>query len=209
MDDTDFVSFLLEKKIDLSKYKTLRSFLTKQDDEIFENGYIGFLNTVPEYITDTIIDETSILDQFIKEKYQNLGFDYHYNSNGACYFLSSIFALSTDFELVQGEFIFRKNSKITYHSWLEKDGFVYDPAFKVVTTKEKYTTFFKETHRHNKMELKKLLQRTGTFTYYIEDLKNGLISPYLKLVLYDTENAKIIGNKIISELDEYKETLTK
>lgn len=182
---------------------TLRGFLSGEAEEIFESGYIGIHKSVPDKISDEILDLLPTLEDYIIKNWPGLNMDYHYNAEKGCYFLSTIFALATSWELVQGYSYYKNKDKIFYHSWVEKDGIVFDPAMRIVTTKERYTLFFDGKHRHNKQEVEELFGRTGTFTYYQEDLENGTINPLLHFGFYETDKAKEIANDVLGNLKTF------
>lgn len=211
MDKNELLKELEKRGVDIQSTPTLRSFLTQTDDIYMEQGYIGFLPDpkVTSDITDEVLDMSSKLDDYIHENWEDVGIDFHHYSEKGCYFLSTLFTLSTDWTLVQGIFTLPEKDHVYYHSWVEKDGVVYDPAFKVVTTKEKYQLFFDEKHRHTKEDTKNLYRRTAMFTYYVEDLEAGIVSPLAYATLYDTEEASKQAEKVLTKLEQFLDTKQK
>ena len=192
------------KQFDRVDIKTLRKYFTGEPDELFENGYIGFHQEISDDIAEEVIDLTDYLDGFLHEKFKEANMDYHFNSEKGCFALSSIFCLANEtWNIVQGTFDFEYRKEPFYHSWLEKDGIVYDPAMKVVTRKEMYEEFFIPKYKYNQEGLKVLFKRTGVFTYYEEDLKYGVGNPLFQMVYYDTPRALNDATNTLNELDNF------
>lgn len=190
------------KQLDRVAIRKLRTYFTSEPDELFENGYIGFHPSIDDNIVNDIINLTDNLDLFLHLNFKEANIDYHYNSESGCYILSSIFCLSnSNWNLIQGDFDFESKENHFYHSWLEKDGIIFDPAMKVVTLKSMYEEFFIPKYKYKQEELKELFKRTGMFTYYEEDLKGGCINPLAQMVYYDTEEALNSANNILNSLD--------
>lgn len=192
------------KKLNRVAFKKLRNYFTEEPDELFENGYIGFHPNVKDDIIEEIVELTSNLDEYVKENFSHANLDYHHNSESGCYFLSTIFCLSnSSWNIVQGIFDFKDQDKKYYHSWLEKEEIIYDPAMRVVTIKTLYEEFFIEKYKYNKEQLKELFKRTAMFTYYEEDLKYGNVNPMGKMFYYDTEKCLNDATEILNKLDNF------
>lgn len=189
--------------IDINKFSTLRSFLVNCSDDMFESGYIIALEGINEDLENEIYETTEKLQQYIEEEWEKVNLDYHFKSERGCYFLSTVFSLASDWSLTQGKMRFEEKENDYYHSWLEKDNVVFDPALRVITTKDKYDIFFKEDEKYTKEEVQELLKRTGTFTNYKVDLEEGIIFPIAYFALYDTERAREEGERIISSIDMF------
>lgn len=204
MDRKKLLDCLRNRGVNLEKTPTIRTFLTNSEEEMFENGYIVALDSIEDETIDPIFDLSEILEKYIMHYWPETGLDFHYNSVHGCYFLSTLFALASDWTLVQGIQNIDVDHPV-YHSWLEKDGIVYDPAGRIVTRKELYELFFDAKYRHSKQEIETFLKRTASFTYYVEDLEYGSINPDLKENLYDTPIAYECGERILSELKQFVE----
>lgn len=192
------------KQLDRVAIRKLRAYFTGEPDELFENGYIGFHPSIDDNIVNDIISLTDNLDLFLHLNFKETNIDYHYNSESGCYILSSVFCLSnSNWNLIQGDFDFEIKENHFYHSWLEKDGIIFDPAMKVVTLKSMYEEFFIPKYKYKQEELKELFKRTGMFTYYEKDLKDGCINSLAQMVYYDTEEALNSANNILNSLDVF------
>lgn len=186
--------------VNTREYKTLRSYLVGKSDSCFLTGSICYIDGSKEYMEE-INSVTEELEEYIWNKFKNVDFDYHENTERGCYFLSILFSLTSSWNLVQGKMI-DEVKKDYYHSWCYKDDLVYDPSLKVVTTKEKYEKFFIPEDTYTKEEVKSLLKQTGTFTHFRHDLKEGKINPLLHETLYNKDLAKTLGEEILESLDK-------
>lgn len=192
------------ERLNYEKFYQLREYFLGKNKFFFEEDDIGFHEIISDDTIENIMDLTEQLDSFMYDYFQNHNFDYHKNSSCGCHILSSLFCLSDpSWNLIQGEYKFQKKSNPFYHSWLEKDGIVYDPAMKVITAKELYEQYFFSKYCYNKEELITLLKRTGTFTYYEEDLEKGCVNPLGKLYYYDTKMAELSAIKSLDSLENY------
>jgi len=196
----------LGKNITAETYFTLKSFLTEQGEGIFDKNTIVSLKDITPLIEGEVNEIVDILERYINNKYKDMGYNFRGNSMRGCYFLSTLFALTSDWELVQGQMRLEGDDKL-YHSWLRKGDIIYDPAFKLITRKSKYDLLFKQEEVYTKEELKNLFKRTATFTYYKKDLEDGSIMPEAYLMLYDTEQAKEIGEEVIQDLEDISSEL--
>lgn len=204
MDRIDELKNILNKNhIQTSKVTTLKSFLTEENDEAFKSGDIIPLAGIDVFLKKEVYTMVEILQEYVTTSWTNVNLDYRFKSEKGCYFLSTLFALTSDWTLVQGQMKFENKENAYYHSWLEKENVIYDPALRVITSKDKYDIFFKAEQKHNKEEVKQLLKRTGAFTYYIKDLEEGIIFPIAYLAIYDTEKAFLEGDRIIYELENF------
>lgn len=123
-------------------FKKLWPYFTKEEIELYDNDYIGFHPMIPDKTINEIIDMTERLDNYLKVSWDGK-FDFHYHSQGGCYFLSSIFCLSnSNWYLIQGEFVFENKENHYYHSWIQKENIIFDPAMRVVTLDSLYSEFF-------------------------------------------------------------------
>ena len=116
-------------------------------------------------------------------------------------FIYIICFLDDTWKLVQGKFDFTDKENKFYHSWLEKDEYIYDPALNVITLKQLYKNLFVQKYIYNKEQTIELFKRKATFTCYEEDLKNGLLNQMGFFFLYDTDKSKNIATKTIDEFD--------
>lgn len=152
--------------INIRNYRSIRSVLTDIDESYMEHGYIGFREDpkITLDIQEEVVKTAKILEEYIRIYWAGQSFDYHLNSEGGCYFLSTLFALASDYTLVQGTI--ENGEKVMCHSWLKKDGIVYDPADRCVTTEEMYSIFYDEKECYTKEEIKDICKKTGAFGYY-------------------------------------------
>lgn len=196
--------------LDFQNFWELKKYFSGENSIFLTDDNIGFHESISNDVIDNITNITNQLDSFIYDFFHNHDFDYHENSQNGCYILSSLFCLSdSSWNLVQGEYKFQNKKHPFYHSWLEKEEIVYDPAMRVVTPKRLYENYFNSKYHYEKEELIKLLKRTATFTYYEEDLQRGCINPLGQLFYYDTKNAELAANKILNSLDIYFHQKTK
>ncbi len=198
------------KQLDRVAVRKLWPYFTKEDLSLYDNGYIGFHPDVTDEIVEEIVSQTEILDDFMQQYYQSLQIDYHHNSERGCHILSSIFCLvNPSWQLVQGTFDFEDKSNHYYHSWLKKEGIIFDPAMRVVTLESLYKEFFISKYTYFKEKLTSLFEQTGMFTYYEEDLKNGCVNPIGQMFYYNTENAKKAAHEILDQLNQILQTKIK
>lgn len=191
------------KQLDCVAFRKLWPYFTGEDLNLFDNGYIGFHPAGSDEIVDEIINTTDRLAPYIEKYWSDVAIDYHYHSERGCYFLSSIFCLANpSWEVVQGEFDFSNKEKHYFHSWLKKGTIVYDPAMRVVTLESLHQEFFIPKYHYTKEELIALFKRTGVFTYYEEDLKEGCVNP-LGQLYYDTEEAEQMATQKIEQLESF------
>ncbi len=198
------------EQLNFENFSQLREYFLGKNKIFFKEDDIGFHEIISKNMIENIMNLTEQLDLFMYDFFQNHNFDYHKNSKCGCHILSSLFCLSDpSWNLIQGEYKFQKKNDSLYHSWLEKDGIVYDPAMKLVTSKELYDQYFFSKYCYNKEELIILLKRTGTFTYYEEDIERGCVNPLGKLLYYDTKIAESATNNILDSLENYFHQKTK
>lgn len=194
---------LKENGIKIEENQTLRSFLTEQPEENFQYEKIVIFKTIDFRIKKEVIDIVNVLQEYVTSKYSKEEIDYYNHSERGCYLLSTLFALVTDWTLVQGEMNFKEEKNTYYHSWLEKDNVVYDPSLRIITSKDRYNLFFLEEDSYTKEELKDYIKKTGTFTYYRKDLQNGCVFPAAYLFVYDTQEALEIGERVILDVTQF------
>lgn len=198
------------KQLDRVAVRKLWPYFTKEDLSLYDNGYIGFHPDISDEMVEEIASQTETLDDFLQQYYQSVQIDFHYNSEGGCYLLSSIFALANpSWQLVQGTFDFQDKTNVYYHSWLKKDGIIFDPAMRVVTLESLYEEFFISKYVYSKEQLIPLFEQTGRFTYYEEDLKNGCVNPIGKKFYYNTEKARKAACEILDQLHQFLQTKSK
>lgn len=182
----------------------LRHYFTKQSLKIFENGDIGFHSNIDSSFKNEVTETIETLDPFITSHFSTANIDYHLHSERGCHFLASMFSfVNPSWKLIQGVFDFEMKDNFYPHSWLEKDGVVYDPAMRVVTKKELYEEFFIPKYSYEKEEWITLFQRTGMFTYYEEDLKEGNVNPIGKAFYYDTIPARQAADQTLEQLRQF------
>lgn len=180
----------------------IRFYLTGKTKEVFDHGYIGFHSDINEDVIDEICDLTQKLEEFTKKYFEEQP-DYHFHSEKFCHLLSSIFCFSnSNWNLVQGIFDFKNEKKPYYHSWLESEEIIFDPAMNIVTLKSLYEQFFIEKYKYNQQQVIDLFKRTATFTYYEEDLENGVLNP-MGRIFYDTKEVEEIAINFLSELNKF------
>lgn len=189
---------LEELAIDIRNYSSIRSILTDIDESYMEHGYIGFRENsrITLDIQEEIVKNARTLEEYIRIYWPNQSFDYHLNSEGGCHFLSTLFALASDYKLVQGTI--ENGDKVIYHSWLKKNGIVYDPADRIVTTEEMYSIFYNEKECYTKEEVKGLYKKTGTFGYYQQILKEVQKKSFL-----EQQISYLISSNILKELESF------
>lgn len=192
------------KQLDRVAVRKLWTYFTKEDLALYDNGYIGFHPDISDEIVEEITSLSEILDGFMDQYYQTAQIDFHQQSERGCHILSSIFCLSNpSWQLVQGIYDFEDKNNFYPHSWLKKDGLVFDPAMRVVTLEELHKEFFIPKYSYQKDQLISLFQQTGMFTYYEEDLKNGCVNPIGQMFYYNTENAKKAACEILEQLNQF------
>lgn len=195
-------SYSIVLRTELQTYLTL-------NEGAFTNGQIGFHPLIKDEITVEIEDLVGVLEEFLENKYEEK-MDYHLNSKKYCHALSSMFVLASEgWKLVQGMFRFENSNRQFYHSWVEKNDIIFDPAMNLVTLKSLYEQFFTKVYEYNKEELINLFKRTSIFTYYEEDLERGLLNPLGYQFLYDTNNAYVIATNFLTDLNQFLEQKSK
>lgn len=189
--------------------KQIQTYLTLNQEEVFKNGEIGCHPSVALNIMSEIYDSLEILELFLKNHFEET-IDYHFHSEKYCHILSSIFVLSKEnWKLIQGIFNFENSKKKFYHSWIEKDGIIFDPAMNLITLKPLYEKFFIKKYEYSKDEVIELFKRTSIFTYFKEDLENGILNPLGYAFLYDTPLAHSSATKFLTEFNHFLEQKTK
>ncbi len=198
------------KQLDRVAVRKLWPYFTKDDIALYDNGYIGFHPDVSDEIVDEIVSNVELLDEFMHQYYQTVKLDFHHQSERGCYILSSIFCLANpSWHLIQGVFDFEDKNQVYYHSWLKKGHIIFDCAMRVVTIDSLYEEFFLSKYCYQKEQLIALLEQTGMFTYYEEDLKNGCVNPIGQMFYYRTEKAKQTGSEIVQKLETFLQDKTK
>jgi len=198
-----FNKLLIENNLGTS-FKTLRTLLTEKDEKEFEKEKIVSLEDISPIVKEDLLKITGILQEYIQTSFRDLGVDFYNNTKGGNYFLSSLVALVSNWNLEQGNMRLKKDGKTYYHSWVSMGSVVYDPVLRIITRKDKYYNYFEMEEIYDREEVQSLFKKTATFTYYKKDLEDGSIFPTGYLVLYNTEDAKTTANKVINELEDYE-----
>ena len=115
----------------------------------------------------------------MKKEY-NIDIDYYEGTLGNCYGLSILLNLyNENFKLIQGYIPYKsvyhleKPNGLYQHSWLEIGEYVYDPAFKIITTKELYYLFVKKQDEYTKEDTENILRRIGFNLTHFKDFISG------------------------------------
>lgn len=131
------------KQLDRVAVRKLWPYFTKEDLTLYDNGYIGFHPEITDEIVEEITSLTETLDEFMQQYYQTAQIDFPHQSERGCHILSSIFCLANpSWQIVQGVFDFEDKTNFYPHSWLRKDGIVFDPAMRAVTLESLHEEFF-------------------------------------------------------------------
>lgn len=207
----------LKKHITYDKFLEFRQVLTRQRKSYLESNNIAIHPSIDKNILKTIDDVAKNINEIMKKEY-NMTIDYHNRTLGNCYALSILFNLyNGDFKLVQGGIPYIENllsgpvDRIYQHSWLEKDNIIYDPALKIVTTKDLYYTFVIKEDEYSKEQTENILRRIGFNLTHFRDFICGIQIGNNESIMYrtlnkkiDSEENKIAGEKLITAIKSLK-----
>lgn len=155
-------------------FAPMRSALTKQRKYLIKTSHILAHPNIPEeFVKDIETKTRAITDTLGKD------FSYHQGSNYNCYALSIVLNLYDETLLLhQGYYNFGGSSfegieTPYHHSWLEKNGIVYDPAMRIITPSELYYQFFTTKDTYEQEETEEMLHRLGyNLTFFSDYLSN-------------------------------------
>lgn len=160
----------LKSKARKEYFKLMRSALTRQRQYLVNNTPIILSHPdVPKKLVDDILIKAKELTKGMGKSF-SFGFDSFRN----CFGLSIVFNLYDEsFKLVQGYYNFPYKNEIYRHSWLEKDGIVYDPAMRIITLSNLYYQFFTPKDVYSKEEIIDILHRIGNHMTFFSDYFAG------------------------------------
>lgn len=202
----------------LDNFIELRQILTKKRKSFLKSANIAIHPSIDENILHTIEPIAKSISTLLAKEY-NLEYDYYQNTLGNCYILSIMFNLfDGNFKLVQGGIPYqRHNFNITtdhfyQHSWLEKDGIVYDPALRIIVPAHLYYMFVRKDNVYSKEETENILKRIGGNFTHFKDYMDGLRIGNCESIIYrlsvnkiDSKKMRDEGEKLISLVKTYKE----
>ncbi len=202
----------------LDNFIELRQVLTQKRKSFLKSANIAVHPSIDESILNTIEPIAKAISELLAKEY-NLNYNYYTNTLGNCYILSIMFNLfDGDFKLVQGGIPYQNNGfNITtdhfyQHSWLEKDGIVYDPALRIIVPADLYYKFVRKDNVYSKEETENILRRIGcNFTHFKDYIagkqigNNESIMYRLSVKNIDTPKMKDDGERLISLAKSYKE----
>ena len=153
----------------------------------------------------------------MKDEYDKY-IDYYNNTLGSCYALSILLNLyDGNFKLIQGGIPYKsvyyleKPNRFYQHSWLEIDDYVYDPALRIITTKELYYMFVQKEDEYSKEDTENILRRIGFNFTHFKDFLSGIQIGRDETILYrlsvektDSPEKKEEGEKLISKVRSLK-----
>lgn len=169
----------IKKHFMLENFIELRQVLTLKRRSYLKSANIAVHPSVDKDILETIKKNAICISNLMKCEY-NINLDYYSNTLSNCYGLSIMLNLfDGSFKLIQGGIPYKKcefnevRDCFYQHSWLEKDGVVYDPALRIITTKELYYTFVQKQDEYSKTETENILRRIGFNLTHFKDFING------------------------------------
>lgn len=201
-----------------NNFLEFRQVLSQKRTSFLKSNKIAVHPSIDESILEIIEKDTKVIKNLMEEEY-DIYADYYDRTQGNCYTLSILFDLyNGDFKLVQGGIPYRKDSfqyvdsKVLWqHSWLEKDEIIYDPALRLITTKDLYYIFVVKQDEYTKEETENMLRRIGiNFTHFRDFLAGKQIGNdetirYRTLINFiDSEENKKKGEKLISQIKALK-----
>lgn len=200
----------------LDNFIELRQVLTQKRRSYLQSVNIAVHPSIDESILETIKKNAMCISSLMKHEY-NINLDYYKNSLYECYGLSIMLNLfDGSFKLIQGGIPYKKREfneeKACFyqHSWLEKDGVVYDPALRIVTTKELYYTFVQKQDEYTKEETENILRRIGFNLTHFKDFMNGKQIGNDESIMYryqinkiDSPEMRDKGERLLSLIKRY------
>lgn len=204
----------------LENFIELRQVLTKKRKWYLKSSNIAVHPSIDDKILESIKKVAIQVRKLMKEEY-NIFLDYYENTTSNCYGLSIMFNLfDGSFKLVQGGIPYQReeyNGVRNYffqHSWLEKDGIVYDPALRIITPAYLYYTFVQKQDEYSKEETENILRRIGFNLTHFKDFMNGKRIGNDETIMYrtevnkiDSEETKEKGEKLLSLVKKYKQEI--
>ena len=207
-----------EKKIEhikkyfmIDDFIELRQVLSQKRKYYLKSNKIAVHPMIDDNILEIIEKDARNINALMFQEY-GMKFNYYSGTLGNCYGLSILFSLfDENFKLVQGGIPYvqshlgSRTNQNYQHSWLEKDDIVYDPALRIVTTKELYYMFVTVQDRYSKKETEDILRKIGFNLTHFKDFMGGLQIGNDETIYYRT-----LINKIGSlEMKEEGERLIK
>lgn len=200
----------LRKSFSHNNYIDFRQVLTQKRTSYLQTDKIAVHPSIEESILEDIEEAAKSISNLMETEY-NLQVDYHKNTLRNCYALSIIFNLyNGEFKLAQGvipyeeELVSRTVTRLYQHSWLEMGNIIYDPAFRIITTKDLYYTFFQKEDEYSNEDTENILRRVGfNLTYFKafmngEQIGNNEVRSYRNLVKdIDSPKSKEEGERLI------------
>lgn len=193
----------------LDHFIELRQVLSHKRKSYLKSNKIAVHPSIDDSILKIIDKNANNINSLMQQEY-GMSFDYYNGTLDNCYGLSILFNLfDENFNLVQGGIPYEIHSfgvkKDFYqHSWLEINDIVYDPALRVVTTKDLYYTFFQKQDVYTKKETENILRRIGFNLTHFRDFINGVQIGNNEMFSYkflvneiDSEEKRKSGEKLI------------
>ena len=157
----------------------LRQVLSHKRISYLKSPNISIHPSVDKSILTIIEKANKNISDLMKKEY-NIDIDYYEGTLGNCYGLSILLNLyNENFKLIQGYIPYKsvyhleKPNGLYQHSWLEIGEYVYDPAFKIITTKELYYLFVKKQDEYTKEDTENILRRIGFNLTHFKDFISG------------------------------------
>lgn len=201
-----------------NNFLEFRQVLSQKRTSFLKSNKIAVYPSIDESILEKIEKDAKVIKNLMEKEY-DIYADYYDGTQGNCYALSILFNLyNGDFKLVQGGIPYRKDcfqyvdSKVLWqHSWLEKDDIIYDPALRLITTKDLYYIFVVKQDEYTKEETEDMLRRIGiNFTHFRDfiagkQIGNDETTRYRTLINFiDSEENKKEGERLISQIKALK-----
>ncbi|MBQ3021608.1 MAG: hypothetical protein IJD92_05255 [Bacilli bacterium] len=207
----------LKKVLYHDDFIEFRQVLTKKRVSYLQSENIAVHHSIDESVLEIIKKGAKNICELMKNEYDMI-VDYFNRTIGNCYALSIMFNLyNGDFKLIQGYIPYEEERiggkvKCRYqHSWLEKDNFVYDPAFRLITPKELYYQIVQKEDEYSKEETENILRRIGFNLTHFKDFMNGETIGNDERVRYkslvneiDSQKFKEEGEELISLVRKIK-----
>ncbi len=191
----------------------LRQVLSQKRKSYLKSGNIAVHPSIDDSILELIDKNAKKINSLMQQEY-NMSFNYYNYTLGNCYGLSILFNLFDErFNLVQGGIPYQRHEfgvttdHFYQHSWLEIGDIIYDPALRIVTTKDLYYIFVQKQDVYLKEETENILRRIGFNLTHFRDFMNGIQVGNNETIRYrtlvhkiDSPEMKEAGEKLIKTL---------
>lgn len=205
----------MKQDICRNNFIELRQFLTLQRLSFLNSSKIAIHPSINPHVLDSIEIAANKIYELMQKEY-NKYYNYYGRTMGNCYGLSGMLNLYDEsFKLIQGGIPYTSKlgnlifEDFYYHSWLEKQDFVYDPAFRIITPKALYYQFVQKQDEYTTEETENILRRIGfNFSFFRAYFDDSLVLKDLDLRYginaIDSKESIASGEKLIALIREIK-----